>query len=343
MDATGLIRKPPISRLDFHRFSPFRGPAYRWELAVELAQPRQRLRPDERDVLGEPVRYLRALNKATSIHGQSKVHRCFPELSIAHAIHVKSGIVRDELEARLLARQTSEAIAAVMNLPFCVVARYAYYFFDLPPSGLDWIFCCVLRVHEWLNRKLTEGDNWRFMALAGGPVLVDLLVDDFLGRPAADPEQRHMHAELARFRVRHYVSCLRSPKPTHEYMMDLQRHGAQLFSRKSNALEDRQFWADFDMLRIIAGTSPRSQPGAAADAKAVVSREPASAVAAGPVTTPGAPGSPMAASAAATAALGKPVSGYRPPNAADARTSLVNAVIAECNKQFQEILNVPSN
>ena len=254
--------------MNFHRMAPPRSAAWRCLLAKNVSQPHRRLQPGEHDVLDEPIRYIRSLNAANSDQRRATVRRRFPDHAAAHDLSVQGGVVRDELEARILARQAVADIAAVMSLPVGVVEKYAVYFFDLPADGhgTDWVLLQVLRVHEWRHRNPAEGEIWKFMAIAGGQQVLDVLVGDYKGTPAADPVHRHELAEKARFLVRDKASMRRSFIPDDAWFAGVVEHFGDLFAGPPRDAEEAEFRLCVDVLKIAAGKSLHDQSNAASAA-----------------------------------------------------------------------------
>jgi hypothetical protein len=139
-------------------------------MGSQVAQPGGDLRPDEHAVIGEAVRYLRSLARCNTDEHRARVRRRYPELASAHAIYTEAGVIRDEVEARLLAYDPVSEVADETKLPAGVVTKYADIFFRLPRKGTghDWIVFRVIRMFEWRDREPSEDDAWRYMGLAGG-------------------------------------------------------------------------------------------------------------------------------------------------------------------------------
>jgi hypothetical protein len=64
----------------------------------------------------------------------------------------------------------------------------------------------AIGLYPGLNRKPTERECWCYMGFTGGPLFVDILVDDHLGRPNPNFPNLHEAAERARVFVRDYVT-----------------------------------------------------------------------------------------------------------------------------------------
>lgn len=93
-----------------------------------------------------------------------------------------------EIEARLLAGQSDDAIADQLDLPPDVIADHIATHFDFRHGlGRDtWMFLNAVQGPLTRGEELTEGDIWRLVAWLYGPFGIDLIVDDYRGR--TDPE-----------------------------------------------------------------------------------------------------------------------------------------------------------
>jgi hypothetical protein len=209
--ATEASRKPAG---DFRRYDPFLTPAWRWKIALEHARLNRRPRRWEDAAIKEALRYLRECQRAQTARQLLKVKDRWPDLTKAHDIFVAGGVVRDELEARLIAGETFEVIATKSSTSAGVVAAFERFFFNVADAlgAVDWMLCVVIGVYPGLNRKPKERECWCYMALAGGPVFVDILIDDHLGRRNPKFPNLHELAEKGRFAVRDYVTDWHSKK-----------------------------------------------------------------------------------------------------------------------------------
>jgi hypothetical protein len=199
---------------DRRRYDPFRTPAWRWKIALEHVCLKRRLRSWEDEAIKEALRYLRECQRAQTARQLSRVKDRWSDLTKAHAIYVAGGVLRDELEARLIAGESFEVIATKSRTAAAVVAAFERYFFNVAHAlnALDWMMICVVGLYPGLDRKPTERECWCYMAMAGGPVLLDILIDDHLGRPNPNFPNLHELAEKGRFAVRDYVTNWYSKK-----------------------------------------------------------------------------------------------------------------------------------
>lgn len=210
-------RSPRMSRMDFHRHDPCRTPSWRWQLAEAIANNRSPLREDEHKEIGDAVRLLRSIDKP-----RAAVTGSLHPLAAAREIHTHAGVVRHEIEARLVARQPVEALARAAGVPAEVVVAYTHYFFDLPPDGAggDWMLLQVLHLGDWLTRDPTEFEVWKFIAMSGGLIVLELIIADFFNRPSSNPQLRHVLAERARLFARDHASVMRSARPSSAWFDD---------------------------------------------------------------------------------------------------------------------------
>lgn len=199
---------------DCRRYDPCRTPSWRWEIALEHMRRNDRVRPWEDLAIKEAVRYLRERQRAQTARQVSNLRDRWRDLTRAQEIFEAGGVLRDEIEARLISGETFEVISTKTHTTPGAVSAFERYFFNVADSlnALDWMLVHAVGIHPGLRRKLEERDIWRYMALAGGPVLVDLLVDDFLGRPNPTIPNRHEQAKMARFLVKDYVTDWGSKK-----------------------------------------------------------------------------------------------------------------------------------
>jgi len=118
-------------RLRFARERPSRRPAWRWDLAGELiasglTAPRAATDP----MFAELVRFRRTIAKA-DVSTISTTTTKQPELFEAWRLREQDGLPRWVLEARLLAGQSTEAIAKLQGLSVPVIEAYQAAFFDV--------------------------------------------------------------------------------------------------------------------------------------------------------------------------------------------------------------------
>jgi len=208
-----VTRMSATPTADIRSYSPFRTPDWRWQAALDHVHRQTRPRKWEDPGIVQVRRFLLAFNRAGSEAKRNRVERTWPDLYGAHAIFTGDQIRRDELEARLLC-ESVEVAAEKMNIPVGVVTAYAETFFDVLHcrQALDWLLEHAIRAHSFAKPP-KENECWRYMALAGGSVILELLIADHLGLPQPQYPDRHELAERARFRVRDYASLVQTGQP----------------------------------------------------------------------------------------------------------------------------------
>lgn len=109
----------------------------------------------------------------------------------AGLIYGEGGPVSWQIEARVLAGQSDEEIAASVSLPVEVVADYIRHFFDFRgyKIGGTQLFLDAVEGRLTPGGELTEGDVWRLVGWLHGPVGLDRIIDDYHGR--TDPDNSY--------------------------------------------------------------------------------------------------------------------------------------------------------
>jgi hypothetical protein len=167
MEASVML--PPLPQ------DPFVRPDWRHLRATHLAaegRPADHPRDDDRS--REPWRLYRDLEGADEAR-RAALLQATP-LGEAYAFHAAAeALRRDELEARLLARQTDEEVAAYHDLYCCVRPRLDAKFYILN-----------MAIGEKLHAGLAEGDRGLLLKLFAhqqGSVVLDNLLDYWAHRP----------------------------------------------------------------------------------------------------------------------------------------------------------------
>ena len=220
-----MARMPSnLSGDDYRRYSPFRRPDWRWQSATEHLLAGDRPKPWEDPGIGQALKFQRAWNADGGEAQQIDARQRWPELAEAYRIHERGGVLVDEIQARLLAAEPLEVIAHKTGVGTGVIAAFEKFFFNVSESlsAIDWLLFDAVGLY---TNPITEGLVWRYFAVAGGPLLVDLLVADFLGRPEPKRDDRHLLAERARF----FVRFIRADSPT--AVTALLKEGCRSFGR----------------------------------------------------------------------------------------------------------------
>ncbi|MGD0461597.1 MAG: hypothetical protein ABSB74_03820 [Tepidisphaeraceae bacterium] len=247
----------PKPATDIRSYSPFRTPDWRWQAALDHVHQQTRPRKWEDQGRVQVRRFLLDLNRAGTEAKRNRVARTWPDLFGAHAIFTGDPIRRDELEARLLCEPV-EGIAEKMNIPAGVVVAFAGTFFDVLHcrQALDWLLEHAIRAHSFA-RPPTEAECWRYMALAGGPFILELLIADHLGRPELQHPDRHELAERARFLVREHAAYVQTGNPADpEFVAEFRRRYREKCQR-NHEKPDPKVLLQLKILSMAASSSRR--------------------------------------------------------------------------------------
>lgn len=157
------------------RINPIVNPWWRWETAQQLASKPARGRRSKDPLIRDAAQYLRS--------GDAQQ---FPAIHAAREIYEADGLERAEIEARILAGQSDEEIGERCHVsPHLVAVYHDLFFWVRDYLQTDW----VIRNTVGMGRHVGFRDDefrqlWAFEALAGGPLIVDLLKQGYqnLGR-----------------------------------------------------------------------------------------------------------------------------------------------------------------
>lgn len=159
---------------------PFAGPAWRWDLAGEIAGgkvPRQPI-----DAVTKAAVALRE-SLAKGEPGMRLSPRAVStQLAEAYRIYEEDGLLRAKLEAYVLTGLSDAEVAARLDLRPKVVTVYTKVFFDVRDSlsAGDWLMLRVVGMHHVTGfRNYQLRSFWAWCAVAGGPLVVDTLVRTF--------------------------------------------------------------------------------------------------------------------------------------------------------------------
>jgi hypothetical protein len=242
---------------DYRRCSPFRKVDWRWRCATEHLLVGDRLSPWEDPAIEHALKFQRAWNADGGSARQTAARQRWPELAEAYRLHERGGPLIDEIQARLLAAEPPKVISHKTAVGADVIAAYEKFFFDVSEflGAIDWLLCDAVGLYD---KPITEGLVWRYFAVAGGPLLVDLLVADFLGRPEPKRDDRHLLAERARF----FVRFLRADSSA--AVATLLKEGCRLFGRNWGITavggEKKMLDLQFRFLRMASRPLRRARP-----------------------------------------------------------------------------------
>jgi hypothetical protein len=179
-----------MKRAGKHKYlDPFAGPAWRWDLAGEIAGGK---------VLRQPVDAMTqaavALRESLGM-GEPGVVSSSPavssQLAEAYRIFQEDGIPRAKLEAYVLTGLSDAEVAARLGLRQKVVTVYTKVFFDVRESlkAGDWLMLRVVGLHHVVGFRDDQLRSfWAWCAVGGGPLVVDTLVSVFeTARQSGDP------------------------------------------------------------------------------------------------------------------------------------------------------------
>jgi hypothetical protein len=195
--------------MQYHPLNPLRPLDWRWQEARRGIPPKRELRYADKSVV--------ALARWLARHGTDP--RTWPApkgpltgLREAALIESAGGVGRDELRAWLVSGVDDAAIAQRLGLTAPAVTAFRPFFFDVgAPSAIDAILPRGCRVAEWAQRPPTEAEIWIYLALAGGPHVLALVVADHLGRPEPVVPDRARTAGLLRAVVTSFAEGWRWP------------------------------------------------------------------------------------------------------------------------------------
>jgi hypothetical protein len=197
-----MTRKSSEPRIDHRAFCPFRTPDWRWAAAEQHHVRRTRLQQWEDPLIAQATCYL----AAAAVRGDAAAGRRRPDLAAAHAIYRAGGAVRDMLEAWLLTGEPLDVIAEKTGVTVPTIKAFESIFFHVRDalSAIDWLMYSVVKILP--GQPVTEGQTWKYLALAGGPLILDLMIADYLGRREPAYADRAELAAKGRFIVREFAT-----------------------------------------------------------------------------------------------------------------------------------------
>jgi hypothetical protein len=168
----------------------------------------------------DAVKFLRAWSNADAA-GRQRIRARWPELSLAMGAYMGADLLAAQLEARLLAREPDEVIAQKVGVSVETVKIFEAMYFNVANSreAHDWLLMYAVGVVPGMGRVPSERDIWCYCALAGGPLVVDLLVNDVLD---GSNRRDRLLAEKARFLARDHAAG-GSPQASAEFLAEGRR------------------------------------------------------------------------------------------------------------------------
>jgi hypothetical protein len=198
------------SHAAIQKHNPFRPSNWRWARACALHATGAKLSSRRDDPLTiRAAKYLRALGSAHCPERPlSRLRGDDVTLHAAHRLHEHGGEIRCEVEARLLARQSSVEIAAALRLDPPAIDAYEALFFCVRGhlAATDWVVTQVIGPGLTCGFGQDLGGLWKAIGYFGGPLALDAVL--------AATSERHDHARYTPEllgKVQGLVSALMSP------------------------------------------------------------------------------------------------------------------------------------
>jgi hypothetical protein len=159
---------------DFRRFSGLWLTDWRWARACRVVESGRRFGPRSDDAPTRlAVRHL-TWRADGSPQGGGRAKR-FADIAAAHEIYEKAGEMRLAIEARLLARQSFDEIAALTGVPTSVVVLFESLFFNVLDrlDAIDWIACVAIGRGRGVGCVPEPYAVLKSYAYCGGPLILD--------------------------------------------------------------------------------------------------------------------------------------------------------------------------
>jgi hypothetical protein len=162
---------------DLHRYSPLTSVDWRWRRAqrlVEHRQARSRLRDDA--ATRRAASYVRDLARYGGL--SPKLAGKHPQIWAAHRLRQSDGPARLVVEARILARQTSDAIAQLTGIDADVVDAFEAVFFSVRDhiDARDWVAAQAIYRGPGGQTESRAGAGLKVFAYLGGPSVLDAVI-----------------------------------------------------------------------------------------------------------------------------------------------------------------------
>jgi hypothetical protein len=191
------------AREEIERYDPRRPVDWCWRAAHRIIDERRSNRGNPRIV--EAVRFLRALNRCKHDHSRDAVRRRRPGIAGAYRLHEQGGCPLWEVQARILAGQSDEAIALSCGVSAEVVDWYESLFFQIRANldCHDWIHIRAIGTHVAEVVKYPDLPTlWRGMAYLGGEFVLEVVMAVTLGEPLPDGVRERPRADQEAFEER---------------------------------------------------------------------------------------------------------------------------------------------
>jgi len=195
-----LERKNPLRRVD-----------WRWRTACLIVSKGRRVsrKRDSAPIL-EAVQFLRTLERNPGDPGLQSVTRKWPTLGEAYDVAQGNPRRRWEIQARLLAGETDQAIALTSGLSVEAVALYESLFFGVRDyfEARNWILVQAIGT-EILTGVAPDdlGTIWRAVGYYGGPDALEIAMAVTLGKKLPDWVEERERVERPGYTERLRLSC----------------------------------------------------------------------------------------------------------------------------------------
>ncbi len=262
----------PSKLTDYRRGDPTRTPDWRCRAAQTHLERGSRPRRWEDEGIIELVKFALALEGAAAPAQRLTVQRRSPALALAHEIYHRGGVVRDEIEARLLAGESADAIGEKTGIAAVAISAFEHYFFEVIEClhAHDLIMFQAVGIGPWRGVMPTEAQAWKWIAVAVGPWPLDLMIADYLGRLEPVVSDRAWIAKKLRFAAKDHALGYSA-----EAIKTLMPEWCELFAEEIRAAKSRPDGATLglhiDFLRMVAGMG--STDGKASHSRAKAPQE----------------------------------------------------------------------
>lgn len=171
-----------------HSFS--RLPCWRWARASWLVERHRRCHPHIDDDWTARARdFLLARAPAAKPARRRSTTVCDPVIAAALELwQARPATGRWRVEGYLLTREPWEVVARRCALAVPVVAAYHSLFFCVRdrPCATDWLMARAVRGGPWNHFAGGPGVLWRYAALAGGPLALEVVIAVTLDQPFSE-------------------------------------------------------------------------------------------------------------------------------------------------------------
>ena len=146
-------------------------PNWRWKAAEFLAERSRHPYKTDEQLIRNATKYLRTSDEQR-----------FPLIHASHAIYKEDGLLRAEIEARIVAEQTDDEIAKRCRISADLVKVYEALFFCVREyrHATDWILINVGGLRHmagFRDHEMRQLLAWH--ALSGGLLIVEYLIDNY--------------------------------------------------------------------------------------------------------------------------------------------------------------------